>query len=63
MLIRRVFLVLIALLVSGVAFAAGESDLKVNVAKPGATVTIDRLIKDGKVLVTVVDSEKCRCSV
>ncbi|HEX2769498.1 MAG TPA: VWA domain-containing protein, partial [Geobacteraceae bacterium] len=58
MLIRRVFLVLIALLVNGVAFAAGESDLKVNVAKPGATVTLDRVIKDGKVLVSVVDSEK-----
>ena len=58
MLIRRVFLVLIGLLVSGVAFAAGESDLKVNVAKPGATVTIDRVIKDGKVLVSVVDSGK-----
>ena len=58
MLIRRVFLVLIGLLVSGVAFAAGESDLKVNVAKPGATVTIDRVIKDGKVLVSVVDNEK-----
>jgi len=58
MLIRRVFLVLIGLLVSGVAFAAGESDLKVNVAKPGATVTLDRVIKDGKVLVSVVDSEK-----
>ena len=58
MLIRRVFLVLIGLLVSGVAFAAGESDLKVNVAKPGATVTLDRVIKDGKVLVSVVDSGK-----
>jgi outer membrane protein OmpA-like peptidoglycan-associated protein/Mg-chelatase subunit ChlD len=58
MLIRRVFLVLIALLVSGVAFAAGEADLKVSVVKPGATVTIDRVIKDGKVLVSVVDSGK-----
>src|SRR5512137_2315204 len=58
MLIRRVFLVLIALLVSGAAFAAGKSDLNINVAKPGATVTIDRVIKDGKVLVSVVDSEK-----
>jgi outer membrane protein OmpA-like peptidoglycan-associated protein len=58
MLIRRLFLVLIALLVCGVAFAAGESDLKVNVAKPGATVTLDRVIKDGKVLVSVVDSGK-----
>ena len=58
MLIRRVFLVLLALLVSGVAFAAGKSDLNINVAKPGAAVTIDRVMKDGKVLVSVVDSEK-----
>lgn len=58
MFIRRVLFVLIALLASGVAFAAGESDLKVSVAKPGATVTIERLTKDGKLLVSVVDSGK-----
>jgi outer membrane protein OmpA-like peptidoglycan-associated protein/Mg-chelatase subunit ChlD len=58
MLIRRVFLLLIALLVSGVAFAAGGSDLDIKVAKPGATVTIDKVISDGKVLVTVIDSGK-----
>src|ERR1039457_5267763 len=56
MLIKRMWLVLIALLVSGVAFAAGESDLNVRVAKPGATATIDRVVKDGKVLVSVVDA-------
>jgi outer membrane protein OmpA-like peptidoglycan-associated protein len=58
MLIRRVFLMLIVLLVSGVAFAAGASDLKIEVAKPGATVKLDRVIKDGKLLVSVVGSDK-----
>jgi outer membrane protein OmpA-like peptidoglycan-associated protein len=58
MLIRRLFLVLLALLLSGVAFAAGKSDLNINVAKPGATLTIERVMKDGKALVSVVDSGK-----
>jgi outer membrane protein OmpA-like peptidoglycan-associated protein len=58
MLIKRMCLVLIALLVSGVACAAGESDLKIGVAKSGATVVIDQVIKDGKALVSVVDAGK-----
>lgn len=58
MLIKQLFLVLMALLVSGVAFAAGESDLKVSVATSGATVMIDHVIKDGRALVSVVDARK-----
>lgn len=58
MLIKRMCLMLIALLVSGVAFAAGESDLKIGVATSGTAVTIDHVIKDGKALVSVVDSRK-----
>jgi len=58
MLIKRICLVLIAMLVSGVAFAAGESDLKISVAKPGATVMIEQVIKEGKSLVSVVDARK-----
>jgi len=58
MLIKQMSLVLIALLVSGVALAAGDSELKVRVAKPGVTVTVDRVIKDGKVLVSVDDAGK-----
>lgn len=58
MVIKRICLVLSALLVSGLAFAAGESGLKVRVAAPGATVTIDREIKYGKVLVSVDDAAK-----
>src|SRR5450631_2549310 len=58
MLIKRMSLVLVALLVSGAAFAAGESDLKISVAKSGATVMIDQIVKDGKALVSVVDAGK-----
>lgn len=58
MLIKRMCLVLIALLVNGVAFAAGESDLKIGVATSGSTVMIDHVVKDGKALVSVVDTRK-----
>lgn len=58
MLIKQMCVGLIALLVSGVSFAAGESDLKISVAKSGATVMVDHVIKDGKALVSVVDAQK-----
>ncbi|HBA70883.1 MAG TPA: hypothetical protein DCZ63_01395 [Geobacter sp.] len=58
MLIKRICLVLIALLVCGVAFAAEKSNLKIGVAQKGAKVTIDQVIKEGKALVSVVDSRK-----
>jgi outer membrane protein OmpA-like peptidoglycan-associated protein len=40
------------------AIAAEESAVQIQVAKPGATVTIDRVVENGKVLVSVVDAEK-----
>jgi outer membrane protein OmpA-like peptidoglycan-associated protein len=40
------------------AFAAEESNVQIRVAKPDATVTIDRVIENGKVLVSVVDARK-----
>jgi outer membrane protein OmpA-like peptidoglycan-associated protein len=58
MLIKQMCLVLIALLANGVVFAAGESDVKIRVAKSGATVMVDHVIKDGKVVVSVVDAGK-----
>jgi outer membrane protein OmpA-like peptidoglycan-associated protein len=58
MLIKRLYILMIALLVSGVAFAAGETDLKIRVAKPGATVKVEQVIKDGRVLVSVDDAAK-----
>ncbi len=58
MLSKRIFMLLIALLTCGAAFAASKTDLQVRVAKPGATVKVDQIIKDGKVLVDVVDAGK-----
>jgi len=58
MLLRQMCLMLIALFVSGVAFAAGEAAVNVTVARPGATATVDRVIRDGKVLVSVEDAGK-----
>jgi outer membrane protein OmpA-like peptidoglycan-associated protein len=53
------YVILVALMVCGLAMtavAAEESDVQIQVAKPGATVTIDRVIEHGKVLVSVVDA-------
>ncbi len=58
MLFRRICLLLSALLGCGTAFAAGGAGLDVQVTKPGAKVSIEQVIKDGKVLVSVVDSAK-----
>jgi len=54
--IGQISVVLIALLVSGVAFAAGEADVKIQVVKPGATATVDHVIGEGKVHVNVLDA-------
>jgi len=56
MLIKHISVVLMALLASGAAFAADESDVKIQVDKPGATVTVERVINDGKMLISVVDA-------
>lgn len=58
MLIRRIFLLLITLLTGGAAFAAAEADLQITSVQPGATVTIDKVIKDGRLLISVVDAAK-----
>jgi len=55
------YAVLVAVMVGSLAMtaiAAEESDLQIRAAKPGATVTVDRVIEDGKVLVSVVDAGK-----
>lgn len=58
MLFKKLYIMLIALLVSSGAYAAGEAPLNIRVAKPGATVTIDRVISAGRVLVSVEDAGK-----
>jgi outer membrane protein OmpA-like peptidoglycan-associated protein len=55
------YAVLVAVMVGALtmtAIAAEESNVQILVAKPGATVTIDRVLESGKVLVSVVDAEK-----
>jgi outer membrane protein OmpA-like peptidoglycan-associated protein len=55
------YAVLVAVIVGSLAmtaFAAEESNVQIRIAKPGATVTIDRVVENGKVLVSVVDAEK-----
>jgi outer membrane protein OmpA-like peptidoglycan-associated protein len=60
MLMKRIFMLLIALLTCGAAtaFAAGKTELQIKVVKPGATVNIDQVIRDGRLLVNVVDANK-----
>jgi outer membrane protein OmpA-like peptidoglycan-associated protein len=53
------YAVLVAVMVGSLAMtaiAAEKSDVQIRVAKPGATVTIDRVVENGKVLVSVVDA-------
>jgi outer membrane protein OmpA-like peptidoglycan-associated protein len=38
------------------AIAADKSDVQIQVAKPGAAVTIDRVVENGKALISVVDA-------
>jgi len=56
MFLRRILVLLVVLLTSAAAFAAGESDLKIISLKPGATVKVDKVMSDGKLLINVVDT-------
>jgi len=58
MLIKGLCVVLITLFISAAAFAAGEGELKIRTVRPGATVKIEQIIKDGRVLVSVDDVAK-----
>jgi OOP family OmpA-OmpF porin len=59
MFIRRMFLMVMALCMAcGTAFAAGPTDVKFNTTKPGAKLTVDKVLSDGRVLVNVDDAKK-----
>ena len=45
-------LVITLLMACGTAFAAAGGDLKIGTTKAGAKVTVDRIITEGKVLVS-----------
>jgi outer membrane protein OmpA-like peptidoglycan-associated protein len=57
MLLRRFFmLMVVVLLTGGTAFAAGNADLQIQTTKPGAKVSVNRVIDDGKVVISVLDA-------
>lgn len=58
MLIQRIFMLLIFILTGTFAFAAAEADLKIMSAKSGANVLVDRVLEEGKVVISVIDAEK-----
>ena len=59
MLIKRLSILLVAVAASGTAFA-GEPPpgLKIQTTRPGANVTFERSLADGKALVSVVDARQ-----
>jgi len=56
MLIKRIFILLVILLVCGTAYAADGSGLQVQTSKPGAKVNVDKIIDDTRVVISVVDA-------
>jgi OOP family OmpA-OmpF porin len=59
MLIKKVYLMVFALLFAGsTAFAAAQTDVKVSTTKPGAKLTVDKALSDGRLLVSVDDAKK-----
>ena len=58
---RRIYtlaVAIMALLTCGTAYAAPNAELAIGTTKAGATVTLDRIIKEGKALVSVDDAAK-----
>lgn len=58
MFMQRILLLFIALFTCGGALAASEADLQITSVKPGVRVTIDKVLKDGEVLLSVFDAAK-----
>lgn len=60
MLMKRIFMVVIAIVTcsTGAVFAADKTEMRIKVAKPGAAVYVDQVIKDGRLLVHVEDAQK-----
>ncbi len=56
--IRLIFVLLVGLLLVGQAFAFEAADLRVTAAKPGASVTVERVLDDSNVLLSVSDATK-----
>jgi OOP family OmpA-OmpF porin len=56
--IHILMMAILALLACGTAYAAADSDLTIGTTRAGVTVTLDRVITDGKALVSVDDAAK-----
>jgi len=48
----------LALLMGSQALAAADAELQIKALKPGAVVTVDRVLADGKVMISVADAQK-----
>lgn len=52
-----IFIILLSLLLfTGRAFAVGGSEVQISATRPGAVVSVERVIDDGKVLISVTDA-------
>lgn len=50
--------VVMSMLACGAAFAAAQTDVKVKTTKPGAKLTVDKVLSEGRLLVSVDDAKK-----
>jgi outer membrane protein OmpA-like peptidoglycan-associated protein/Mg-chelatase subunit ChlD len=55
---KLIFILLAGLLFAGRAFAAGEPGVQLVTTAPGGIVTVERVINDGKVLLSVSDTAR-----
>ena len=58
MLIKRLFILLVAVAASGRAFAQEAPGLQIRTTRPDANVTFEKSLADGKALVSVLDAKK-----
>jgi len=52
----RIGILLSALVMGGTVFAATNGELSIGTTRAGVTVTVDRIIKEGRVLATITDA-------
>ncbi len=56
--VRSLFAVFVVVLFGGQGFGAEQAPLQIETVKPGATVVVDRVVDDGKVILSVADAAK-----
>ena len=54
----RMFVVMFILVTAGTVFAAAQTDVKVSTTKPGAKLTVEKALSEGRLLVSVDDAKK-----